>query len=88
MGNLKFFDVMRKMVSEVATLDFNRVNFGRLSELVTSVLFHECWSVFKDHLLKAQEQVISLLKVKQDVQKISLTEQGTPLETREEKEIV
>lgn len=65
---------MRKMVSEVATLDVNRANFRQPSELVTSVLFLECWSVFRNHLLKAQEQVISLvLKVKQAMQKTILT---------------
>lgn len=42
MGNLKIFDVMRRTVSKVTTLDFNRANFRQLSELVTSVLFHEC----------------------------------------------
>lgn len=62
MGNLKIFDVMRRTVSKVTTLDFNRANFRQLSELVTSVLFHEYWSVFKNHLLKAQEQVISLCR--------------------------
>lgn len=41
MGNFKIFDVMRKMVSKVPTLNFNRANFRQLSELVTSVLFLE-----------------------------------------------
>lgn len=56
--------------------------------LVTSMLLLECWPVFRKHLLKAQEQVISVLKVKQAMQKASVTEQGTPLESQEEKEIV
>lgn len=71
---------MRRTFSKVTTLDFNKANFRWLSELVTGVLFHECWSVFKNQLLKTQEQVISLLEVKQAMEKTSLIEQGTPLE--------
>ena len=58
---------MRKKDSRVATLDFRRANFKLLGELLSSVPWesafeglgvHECWSVFKNHLLKAQEQAI------------------------------
>lgn len=41
MGNFKNFDVMKKAISKVSTLNFNRANFRKLSELVTSVLFLE-----------------------------------------------
>lgn len=37
MVEFKIFDVMRKMISRVATLDFKRANFKLLSELVSSV---------------------------------------------------
>ena len=63
----KIFGVMRKKVSRVATLDFRRANFKLFRELVSRVSWesafeglgvHECWSVFKNHLLKAQEKEI------------------------------
>lgn len=39
MGNFKIFDVMKKTISKVSTLNFNRANLRKFSELVTSVLF-------------------------------------------------
>ncbi|KAK4811148.1 hypothetical protein QYF61_019779 [Mycteria americana] len=69
MVEFKIFGVMRKKVSRVATLDLRRANFKLFRELVSSVPWesafeglgvHECWSVFKSHLLKAQEQAIPL----------------------------
>ena len=65
----KIFRVMRTKDSRVATLDFGRANFKLFRELLSSVPWesaleglgvHECSSVFKNHLLKAQEQAIPL----------------------------
>lgn len=69
MVEFKFFGVMRKKASRVATLDFKRANLKLLSELGSTVPLesdfeglgiHECWSVFKNHILEAQEQSIPL----------------------------
>jgi len=60
---------MRKKHSRVATLDFRRANFKLFKELFRRVPWkstfeglgvHECWSVFKNDLLEAQEQAIPL----------------------------
>ena len=49
---------------------------------------HEGWSVLKNHRLKAKEQAIPWCpKSSKAGQKTSLAQQGTPLGTREEKEI-
>jgi len=64
------FSVMRRKVSRVVTLGFKKANFNLFRGLVNSVPWesafeglgvHECWSVFKNHLLKAQEQAIPVL---------------------------
>ena len=69
MVEFKIFSVMRKKDSRVATLDFRRANFTLFRELLSRVPWesafealgvHECWSFFKNHLLKAQEQAIPL----------------------------
>lgn len=60
MGNFKIFYVMRKMVSKVDTWISIELILGDSVSLVTSMLLLECWPVFRKHLLKAQEQVISL----------------------------
>lgn len=69
MVELKIFSVMRKKFIKVAALYFKRANFKLRRELHRSVLwesafeglgFYECWSVLKNHHLKAQEQVIPL----------------------------
>ena len=57
----------RKTSSKTSTLDMGRADFGLLKELVSKVPWesafedlgvHECWSLFKSHLLRAQEQAI------------------------------
>ncbi|GAB0210316.1 mitochondrial enolase superfamily member 1 [Grus japonensis] len=67
----KIFSVMRKKDSRVATLDFRRANFKLLRELLIGLSWesafeglgvHKCWSVFKNHLLEAQEQAIPLCR--------------------------
>ena len=71
MVEFKIFGVMTKKVIRVATLDFQKANFELLRELLKSVPWeslseglgvHECWSVFKHHLLEAQEQAISVCR--------------------------
>ena len=63
----KIFSVIRKKDSRVATLDFRRANFNLFRELFNRVPWqsafeglgvHKCWSVFKNHLLEAQEQAV------------------------------
>lgn len=58
---LKFFVNMRKTVGRGVTLDFRRTGFRLLKELISkipmesaleSIWVHECWSLFKSHLLK------------------------------------
>lgn len=60
---------MRKKYSRVATLDFRRANVKLLRELSNrvhvetafeSLGVREGWSVFKNHLLEAQEPAIPL----------------------------
>ena len=69
MLEFKIFSVMRKKDSRVATLDFRRANFPLFRELfgrvpwdsaVEGLGVDECWSVFKNHLLEAEEQAIPL----------------------------
>ena len=69
MVEFKIFSVMRKKDSRVATLGFRRANIKLFRELFNRVAWesaceglgvHECWSVFKNHLLEAQEQAIPL----------------------------
>lgn len=59
----------KKKVSRVVTLDFKRANFKILRKLVNGVLwevvledlaFHESWSLFKKHFLKARDQTVPL----------------------------
>jgi len=54
----------RRMRSKLATLDFRRADFGLLRDLRGRIPWdkglegrgaQESWSVFKDHLLQAQE---------------------------------
>ena len=93
MVEFKIFSVMTKKVSRVATLDFRRANFKLFRKLVSSIPWesafeglgvHECWSVFKNHLLEAQEQAIPLCpkssKCGSDVQK--QTPQSVRLQSR------
>lgn len=59
----KIASVMRKKDSIVSTLDFRRAKFKLFSRVpwdsaVEGSGVHECWSVFKKHLLEAQEQAI------------------------------
>ncbi|XP_040977464.1 uncharacterized protein LOC121232961 [Aquila chrysaetos chrysaetos] len=70
MVEFKIFSVMRKQDSRVATLDFRRANFKLFRELLSRVPWesafeglgvHECWSVFKQHLLEAQENIGPIL---------------------------
>ena len=61
----KIVSVMRKKDSIVSTLDFRRAKFKLFSRVscdsaVEGSGVHECWSVFKKHLLEVQEQAIPL----------------------------
>ncbi|KAJ7411815.1 hypothetical protein BTVI_48486 [Pitangus sulphuratus] len=56
-----------KIAIKTSTLDMGRIDFGLLKEVVSKILcksasedigVHECWSLFKSHLLKLQEQAI------------------------------
>ena len=56
-----------KTASKTLTLNMGRADFRLLKELVSKVPWesafegigvHECWSLFKSHLLRAQEQAI------------------------------
>jgi len=55
----------RKTASKTSTLGMRKADFGLLKELVSEVTWesafegiwvHECWSLFKSHLLRAQER--------------------------------
>lgn len=68
MAEFEIFSVMGKE-SRVVTLDFRRANFKLSREVFSRVPWesvfeglgaHECWSVFKNHLLEAQKQAIPL----------------------------
>ena len=57
----------RKPASKTSTLDMRRADFRLLRELLSKVPWekafegagvHQCWSLFKYHLLRAQEQAI------------------------------
>ena len=57
----------RKNASKTSALDKGRADFGLLKKLVSKVPWesafegigvHECWSLFKSHLLRVQEQAI------------------------------
>lgn len=59
--DFKIFGVMRKKFGTVATLDFKRVNFKLLRELIDNVPWefsleglgvHRSWSLFRNHILK------------------------------------
>ncbi|GAB0203307.1 hypothetical protein GRJ2_002796300 [Grus japonensis] len=63
----KIFGDRRKTATKTSTLDMGRADFRLLRELVSQVPWetalegigvHQCWSLFKGHLLRAQEQVI------------------------------
>ena len=71
MVEFQLFSVKRKKESRVATLGFRRANMKLFGELVNRVPrewafegfgVHECWSVFKNHCLEAQEQAIPLCR--------------------------
>jgi len=72
MVEFKNFSVMRKKDSRVADLHFRRANLKLFRELFcrlpwksafVSLGVHECWSVFKNQLLAAQEQAIPLCRM-------------------------
>lgn len=59
--------VRRTSASKTSTLDMRRANLRLLRVLVSKMLWettiegaevHQCWSVFKHHLLRAQEQAL------------------------------
>ncbi|GAB0207904.1 mitochondrial enolase superfamily member 1 [Grus japonensis] len=63
----KIFGDRRKTATKTSTLDMGRADFRLLRELVSQVPWetalegigvHQCWSLFKVHLLRAQEQAI------------------------------
>ncbi|GAB0202528.1 mitochondrial enolase superfamily member 1 [Grus japonensis] len=63
----KIFGDRRKTATKTSTLDMGRADFRLLRELVSQVPWetalegigvHQCWSLFKGHLLRAQEQAI------------------------------
>ncbi|GAB0205816.1 hypothetical protein GRJ2_003047200 [Grus japonensis] len=63
----KIFGDRRKTATKTSTLDMRRADFRLLRELVSQVPWetalegigvHQCWSLFKGHLLRAQEQAI------------------------------
>lgn len=63
------FSLTRKSDSRVVTLDFRRSNFKLCSEVsrrppwesaFEGLVVHKYWSVFKNHILEAQEQEIPL----------------------------
>ena len=71
MVELKLCSVKRKKDSRFATLAFRRANIKLFRELFNRVPWecafeglgvHECWSVFKNHRLEAQEQAIPLCR--------------------------
>lgn len=89
------FGVRRKKISRIPILDIKRENFKLLRDLVSSVpweslpeaLFvHESLSFFENHLLRSIGIGNSpVSEVKQEVQKTTLAEQGTPPGIRAEK---
>jgi len=63
----KILRTARRVRSKLATLDFRRADFGLLRDLLGRIPWdkalegggaQESWSVFKDHLLQAQERCI------------------------------
>jgi len=63
----KILRAARRVCSKLATLAFRRADFGLLRDLLGRIPWdkalegigaQESWSVFKDHLLQAQEQCI------------------------------
>ena len=63
----KIFGDRRKTATKTSTLNMGKADFGLLRELVSQVPWetalegigvHQCWSLFKGHLLRAQEQAI------------------------------
>ena len=64
MVEFKILRAARRVHSKLATLDFRRADFGLLRDLLVRIPWdkaleergaQESWSVFKDHLLQAQE---------------------------------
>ena len=64
MGELKILRAARRVRSKLAALGFRRADFGLLGDLLGKIPWgkglegrgaQESWSVFKDHLLQAQE---------------------------------
>jgi len=64
---LKFFGDRRKTATKISTLDMWRADSRLLRELVRKVPLeihfectgvHQCWSLFKYHLLRAKKQAI------------------------------
>lgn len=90
------FGVRRKKIGRITILDIKGENFKLLRDLVSSgpwesvpeaLLVHESWSFFENHLLRSAGTGKSLVsQVKQEGQKTSLDEQGTPPGIRAEKE--
>jgi len=67
MVEFKILRVARGVRSKLPTLDFRRADFGLIEDLLGRIPWdkalegrgaQESWSVFKDHLLQAQEQCI------------------------------
>jgi len=63
----KILGAVRRMHSKLITLNFRRADFGLFRDLLGRVPWdkalegrgaHASWSVFKDHLLQAQERCI------------------------------
>ncbi|GAB0176455.1 mitochondrial enolase superfamily member 1 [Grus japonensis] len=93
----KIFGDSRKTDTQISTLDMRRADFRLLRELVSQVPWetalegtevHQCWSLFKGHLLRTQEQA-KMPQVKQAGQKASLAEQVSylHLELRRKKKV-
>jgi len=88
------FKILR-VCSKLSTLDFRRVDFGLLRDLLGRIPWdkalegrgtQEIWSVFKDHLLQAQEQCIPTKRnVRQKCQEAYMDEQGAPGQIQVEK---
>jgi len=60
-----------RVISGIKTLDFRRASFGLFTELLGGILWiralegrgvQECWLLFKNHFLHAQELCITLRK--------------------------
>jgi len=67
MVEFKILRAVRRVCSKLTTLDFRRADFGVLRDLLGRTPWdkalegrgaHESWSVFKDHVLQAQERCI------------------------------